>query len=291
VYGHLKHIPPPRGARLDPRLGRVTVRMCLDHSGGWDRAVRGDPLDWQPQICRAYQVRPPLSPTQFISFAWSLPLDFDPGTDAKYSNVGYVLLGEVIARVSGQPYERFVTDAVLKPMGITRAGLHAFDGKYIGGEALRYLAGSWIPLPPQQLPMVDAAGGWIASVVDLARFLTNLDGSRGEPVLNEKTRQLMLAPPPKPIKPREGGDYFGLGWDSVFVKERAFGYFKGGNYQGMRTFMKRLPTGVSWVLLYNASMDFDPQDMQVAGDTVRKARRLVEEFDKYPDIDLFKEYP
>jgi hypothetical protein len=29
----------------------------------------------------------------------------------------------------------------------------------------------------------------------------------------------------------------------------------------MRTFMKRLPTGVNWVLLYNAGMDFDPLDI------------------------------
>ncbi|HKB36260.1 MAG TPA: hypothetical protein VKD72_07380, partial [Gemmataceae bacterium] len=127
-------------------------------------------------------------------------------------------------------------------------------------------------------------------VVDLARFLTNLDGSRGEPVLSEKTRQLMLEPPPRPLQPRENGTYFGLGWDSVLVKDRTFGYFKDGSYQGMRTFMKRLPTGVNWALLYNASMEFDPLDMQIAGSTVQEVRKLVESFEKYPDIDLFKEY-
>ena len=41
---------PPRDARMDPRLRSVTVRQCLNHSGGWDRAVSGDPVNWEPQI-------------------------------------------------------------------------------------------------------------------------------------------------------------------------------------------------------------------------------------------------
>jgi N-acyl-D-amino-acid deacylase len=290
VFDFLKHIRPPRGARVDPRLRKVTVRQCLNHSGGWDRAVIGDPVNWEPQICRAYRVRPPLSPIQFISFAMTLPLNFLPGTDAKYSNVGYILLGEAIAKVSGQSYERFVIDNVLKPMGITRARLHPRAGKYLSGESHRHLAGTLTTLPPMRLPMVDATGGWIASVVDVVRFLSNLDGSRGESVLSEKSRELMVEPPPKPLKPRPNGTYFGLGWDSVLKNDKAFGYFKDGSYQGMRTFMKRLPTGVNWALLYNASMEFDPLDMQTAASTVQAVRQLIENIGKYPDIDLFKEF-
>src|SRR5262249_50796297 len=251
----------------------------------------GDPVNWEPQICRAYHVQPPLSPREFLDFMMTQPLNFKPGTDEKYSNVGYIILGEIIAKVSGQPYDRFINDNVLKPTGIARAGLHGFDGKYVAGEALRYLAGTLIALPAMLLPMISATGGWCASVVDMARFLCSLDGSRGEPVLGEKSRQQMIAQPPAPLGPRANGTWFGLGWDSVIVKDKAFGYYKDGSYQGMRTYMKRLPTGVNWVLLYNASMEFDPQDMQVAAATVRDVRQLVEGIDKHPDIDLFKEYP
>jgi N-acyl-D-amino-acid deacylase len=291
VFDHLRHIKPPGGARVDPRLRKVTVRQCLDHSGGWDRTVNGDPVNWEPQICRAFRLRPPLSPRQFISFIQSVRLDFAPGTAAKYSNVGFVLLGEVIERLSGQPYERFVLDNVLKPMGIRQAGLRAFDGKYQTGEALRHLAGTLTTLPALRFPMVDAAGGWSGSVVDMARFLTNLDGSRGTPVLGEKMRKQMLEPPPEPIKPRDNGTYFGLGWDSVLVKGKTFGYYKEGSYQGMRTYMKRTPRGVNWALLYNASMEFDPQDMQLAASTVQEVRQVIEGSEKYPDLDLFEEIP
>jgi N-acyl-D-amino-acid deacylase len=290
VFGILNEIRAPRGARVDPRLRDVTVRQCLNHSGGWDRGVRGDPANWEPQICRAYGVRAPLSSRQFLEFMAGQPLDFIPGTQQIYSNVGYVILGEIIAKLSSQSYERYAAEQVLKPMGIKRAGLHGFDGKYIAGEAVRCLAGTLIALPAILLPMINAAGGWSASVVDIVRFLTNLDGSRGTPVLGEKMRKVMLEQPPSPLKPRDNGTWFGLGWDSVVVKDKTFGYYKEGSFQGMRTFMKRLPSGVNWALLYNASMEFDPQDTRVAGHVAQEVHQIVEANTKYPDIDLFKDY-
>jgi N-acyl-D-amino-acid deacylase len=291
VFAILKHLRAPRGARVDPLLQDITVRHCLNHSGGWDRKVSGDPLNWEPQICRAFRLRSPLSARQLIEFTLGLPLNFVPGTDAVYSNVGYVILGEVIERASGMAYERFVLENVLRPMGITRMRLHPREGRYMLGETLRYLAGSFIPLPPMHLPMADSAGGWSASVVDMARFLTNLDGSRGKSVLSEKTRKLMLDPPPAPLRPRENGTYFGLGWDSVLIKDKTVAYFKDGSWQGIRTYMKRLPTGRNWVLFYNASMEFDPQDTHLVSRTVQEVHELIEGIGKYPDIDLFKEFP
>jgi hypothetical protein len=150
---------------------------------------------------------------------------------------------------------------LFNPIGIKRLALHPMAGKYLAGEAVRHLAGALVGLPPMRVPMVDAAGGWSGSVVDLARFLASLDGSLGEPVLCEMVRGWMMEVPTAPLKPRPDGTHFGLGWDSVIRDGRTFGYFKDGSYQGMRTFMKRLPTGVNWVLLYNAGMDFDPLDI------------------------------
>jgi N-acyl-D-amino-acid deacylase len=283
-------IQAPKGARIDPRVRTITVRQCLNHSGGWDRTIHGDPIGWEPQICRALRLRPPLSSRQFLTFAITMPLDFNPGTAQKYSNVGYIILGDVVATVSKQTYERFVLEQVLRPMGITRMALHRLDGKYLTGEATRHLPGSLIPLPAMVLPMVNATGGWSASVVDMARFLTNLDGSRGEPVLTEKTRRLMIEPPPAPLKVPANGVFTGIGWDAVNIKDKAYTAFKDGSYQGMRTFMKRLPNGVCWCLFYNASMEFDPVDTQVASGAVQDVHRLVEGIEKYPNLDLFKEF-
>jgi hypothetical protein len=75
------------------------------------------------------------------------------------------------------------------------------------------------------------------------------------------------------------------------MKEGSAGYFKEGCYQGMRTFMKRLPSGQNWALLYNASMEFDPYDTRVAANVAEEVRQIAEANDKYPDIDLFKDFP
>jgi CubicO group peptidase (beta-lactamase class C family) len=61
------------------------------------------------------------------SFAESLltrhrKLRSDPGERAAYSNLGYLVLGEVVARATGRPYEQYVAEEVLGPLGMTRTG-------------------------------------------------------------------------------------------------------------------------------------------------------------------------
>ena len=50
------------------------------------------------------------------------PLDFGPGEQYRYSNSGYVVLGDIIERVSGQTYEAFVTENIFKPLGMNDSG-------------------------------------------------------------------------------------------------------------------------------------------------------------------------
>ena len=75
--------------------------------------MSGDPIMWSPQVCRSLGVVPPVKPAHLVSCVMTNPLNFDPGTKFAYSNFGYIVLGEVIAAVSGQPYDRFVRDTVL----------------------------------------------------------------------------------------------------------------------------------------------------------------------------------
>jgi N-acyl-D-amino-acid deacylase len=288
VFDILRHLKPAPGARVDPRLFTVTVRQCLNHSGGWDRARSGDPTSWSAQISRQLRVPLPLTPDQFIVFMTGVPLDFDPGTDTRYSNVGYILLGQVIEKVSGQPYETYVRKHVLEPAGVRRAAVEPARA-YLAGEARRYLAGLGQELPPQRLPMVRAAGGWAASPTDVARFLTALDGSRGRPLLREETFKLMLAPPPAPIRPRPDGSYSGLGWEKVAVSEKTYAYFQDGNDFGVRAFMQRSPRGVNSVLVFNASVQPDLSDRQIAKAAVRQVREAVERVRDYPKVDLFRD--
>jgi N-acyl-D-amino-acid deacylase len=290
VFDLLQGLKPPGGAREDPRLRTITVRQCLNHSAGWNRDVRGDPITWTPLVCRGLRVPPPLSAAQLLSFLMALPLDYDPGTECHYSNVGYIALGEVIAAATGQPYGRWVRENVLQPAGARGAALEALNGKYLANAARRHLAGTLLILPPIEMPMQDASGGWTASAIDMLRFLAALDGSRGKPLLTEKSLRAMLEPPPKPLGPFPDGTHVGLGWDKVQAEGGRFGYFKSGNFPGERTFSKRRADGLKWVLLFNASMDFDPQDGQRITNALQKVHQQIEKFEKYPDVDLFKDF-
>jgi N-acyl-D-amino-acid deacylase len=288
VFDILKHLKPAPGARVDPRLYTITVRQCLNHSGGWDRAKSGDPTSWSAQISRQLRVPLPLTPDQFISFIMGEPLDFAPGAEARYSNVGYIILGQVIEKVSGQPYETYVRKQVLEPAGVRRAGLEN-PRAYLAGESRRYLAGVGQELPPRQLPMVKAAGGWSASPVDVARLLCALDGSRGRLLLREQTRKLMLARPPAPIRPRDDGGYCGLGWENVVASEDGYGYFQDGNDFGVRAFMRRTPRGLNHVLVFNASFQPDMLDRQIVKAAAQEVHDAVERIRDYPKVDLFRD--
>jgi N-acyl-D-amino-acid deacylase len=290
AFDILRNIQPLPGARVDPRLKTVTVRQLLNHTGGWDRQKSGDPVNWEPQIAAALGVAGQVTPSQFISFMMGTPLDFAPGTRIEYSNVGYIILGRIIEKVSGQPYEDFVRKHVLVPAGVTSPFISRGVRSYGATEARRYLAGTSVLLPPMDMPMVQGAGGWCASAVDLVRVLTALDGSRGKALLSPATMNLMLAPPPPPLKVKADGTFNALGWPAARMGPQGFGYAHDGNFHGMRTFMKRSIRGVNFALLFNVSTQPDPVDAQMITHAVQETRTTIEAMERFPDIDLFGQF-
>ncbi|MEP3297068.1 MAG: serine hydrolase domain-containing protein [Pseudoruegeria sp.] len=62
-------------------------------------------------------------------------LDFQPGSDRSYSNLGYMVLGAIIETVSGQAYEEAVSERVLEPAGMTSSSI-VFGPPQTANEAL-----------------------------------------------------------------------------------------------------------------------------------------------------------
>lgn len=85
----------------------VRLRHLLTHTAGLPAGV---PL-WQDPGDRASRIRR----------ACQAPLLAPPGTRVIYSDVGFILLGEVVERVAGRPLDRFVQDHVLQPLGLREA--------------------------------------------------------------------------------------------------------------------------------------------------------------------------
>ena len=101
----------------DPRLATVTVRQCLEHTGGWDRDNSFDPMFRSVLIARTLKQEPPAKPQDVIQYMLGIPLDFAPGERFAYSNFGYCLLGRVIEAVAGKPYDEHVRAALFGPSG------------------------------------------------------------------------------------------------------------------------------------------------------------------------------
>ncbi len=107
-------------AKWFARLGeasRVTLRQLLTHTSG----IR----DYWPQDFVTPPMVHPTTPQAIIEEWAARPLDFVPGTDWQYSNTGYVLAGEVVERVSGEPLFEFLQRRIFTPLAMMHVADYA----------------------------------------------------------------------------------------------------------------------------------------------------------------------
>lgn len=107
----------------DPRLKEVTIQHCLRHRGGWDRSIAGDLSYFEIKAAKALNVASPPGREGMVRYIMGQPLQHNPGAKEAYSNIGFLLLGLVIEKVSGQEYLAFVRANVARPAGIADADL------------------------------------------------------------------------------------------------------------------------------------------------------------------------
>jgi len=108
------------------------------------------------------------------------PLLFEPGTQQKYSNAGYVVLGLIIEKVSGQSYYDYVRDHITKPLGMNDTASYAVDENVPNRAIGLTKRGPEGPLPERRantntLPARgSSAGGGYSTAADLLRFANAL---------------------------------------------------------------------------------------------------------------------
>jgi len=163
-----KHVP-------GTSFGSSTIGQLLSHTGGltsespgswWERSEGGD----------------------WASLAASLARDAlknRPGSRFHYSNVGFGVLGEVIARHRGTDWLTAATREVLEPLGMTRTTPHP-RGRHARGWAVHPFADLLLPEPSPDAGAMAPAGQLWSTVRDLGRWTAFVGGDTGE-VLNPDT--------------------------------------------------------------------------------------------------------
>ncbi|VAX42430.1 Beta-lactamase class C-like and penicillin binding proteins (PBPs) superfamily [hydrothermal vent metagenome] len=148
----------------------ITVRHLLTHTSGLP-----DMLSNNQQLRESHA---PLS--QFFEGVCSVPLNFPPGSSTEYSSMGFLLLAELISRLSGKSCSQFLQDEIFKPLGMRETVLGA-SAEWISSQN-RQSRLTEIRLPPEQqetdwhwnsdywrttgVPW----GGMLSTVTDLGRF-------------------------------------------------------------------------------------------------------------------------
>lgn len=112
---------------------KVTIHHLLTHSSGIPNYVRS--AEWRKEV-----PQPMPSLDYLIRTYCSGDLEFEPGSKFAYSNSGYVLLGAIIAKVTGMTYDNALHAMILDPAGMKETGLDC-TGLDIPGRAEGYVAG------------------------------------------------------------------------------------------------------------------------------------------------------
>jgi CubicO group peptidase (beta-lactamase class C family) len=245
-------LQPPPGRSIAAGMGNITVHHLLTHAAGWDRTQVYDlaPLE---DVARAFgQNSLSITREQMARYKLSEPLQFTPGSRMAYCNLGYLLLGMIVDRLSQFDYNGFVRRRIMAPLSLSRPHLaRAAVTEQLPGTARQYDNDSngpdlrivWSattgpidgprPLVPlayggEDLRLFDAFGGWCMAPCDYAKILASLDRGDASPVLNQASLDLMWTP--QPFVP---GQTYVNGWDRFDAGGGIFGVQHGGGMPGV----------------------------------------------------------
>lgn len=215
----------PDFAMRSPQYRQITVRMLLNHSAGVPGTDYADA--WSHQPIPSYVDRA-------LGGLRNSPLKTTPGAMNVYCNDCFTLAGLVVERVSGMPYQDYVTANILKPLGMKHSRYQTSVSA--PGTVAPIIEGGRVQ--PIEITNLFASGGLLSTSLDmaqLAKVFTNDGKVGGKRILSSAAIQQMAADETA-TTPRVGPPSFlryGLGWDSVqdpaLKSAGVLGWTKGGD--------------------------------------------------------------
>ncbi|MCP4312700.1 MAG: beta-lactamase family protein [Bacteroidetes bacterium] len=272
----------------DKRYEEITIRHLLNHTAGWSR-YSGDPMFSSLYIARKMDIKPPAKFDAILQFALSKRLNYLPGTRYSYSNLGYGILGEIVARKSGMTYQDYVVMNILKPLDIhdMHIGRSYYHDKFpnevryhssAGAMTTYSVDGSGEKVPiyygGNNIELLGPAGGWVASAPELIKFLTAVDGFPEQPDILRPLTILQMSNPDaagRGLFGWRGSDNYGNWWRTGYLT-------------GSAALMVRQQDGLNWVVMMNTSTYKHSRIQRYISGMMFSA---VNRVDIWPSIDLF----
>ena len=271
----------------DKRVFSITVAHLLSHEAGWTQRY-GDQMFMPIIIAEMMGIKPPVDTKTIVRFALNKRLHYTPGTGRAYSNLGYSILGLVIEKVSGMPYEDYCRQAILEPLGI-------YDMKIAGNLPaekapfeVTYYEPSDVLLKPSiygtgemvtpsyggnDIRSLGGAGAWVATAPDLMRLLLAVDGFSNKPdLLSDQSIRFMTD---------NDNGFAPVGWKTTVFNGT---WWRTGSFPGSAGMMKRQSDGISWVVLFNSSAWNGPEIYSYINNMMY---RVISQINPWPEYDLF----
>jgi len=255
----------------------VTVKQLLEHTAGghaWDNNTKpnsntdkwGAPMFQKKEFGKDHKKL----------IGWVLddrnPSD-TPGSLYEYSNFGYCLLGRIIEKKTGMSYEKYLRNHVFKKCGISEMYIgnnKKADRRY---KEVAYYNPNGNPYA-LQMKRMDSHGGWIASSVDLMRFIVRVDGQPSKKdILKKSTFNTM-------IKGSSVNAGYAKGWG---VNSNGSVMSHGGGMSGTSTVLKKMNNSISYVVLSNSTGNGKGQ----GGALSKAVENGINAISAWPNIDLF----
>lgn len=273
----------------DRRIENITVQHLLQHQAGWSKYY-GDPVFMPHVVARKMKVSLPVKCDDVIAYALTRKLSYTPGTRYSYSNLGYVVLGKIIESITGMVYEDYVKLSLLNPLGIWdmqigRGYFHekaANEVKYYqiasGQEVLAfdsYDSYASRVYGGNDISLLGAAGGWIASPAEVLKLAVAIDGFNSSPdVLMPETIEKMT---------RSSRKRDMIGWKGADGKGT---WWRTGTLSGSSALMVRQNNGINWMIVMNTTT---LKKSKIHRESSRTMFRAVNTVRRWPESDLFNQ--
>jgi CubicO group peptidase (beta-lactamase class C family) len=211
----------------------IRLRHLLSHTAGIDD--RDSLFNTQAKVDAA----------TIRKLIWKTPLYAKPGTAFRYSNMAYVLLGQVIEKITGKSYHDFITARIMLPLGMKDSRMIS-DRAIVANRAAGYEKGDGILLNHEWVSPAfnsTADGSTYTTARDFARYLAALD-----------TPPAWLAPyvervaAPTPLA-GHGLQPYGMGWFLAHAGDTAIRYHS-GSWQGFKAITVRYPVQKKSIVLF-----------------------------------------